>query len=112
MSSSSSSAVPLRPKLQDQYEPKEDLWEQALKSLSDEDRKQYVDPSSSPREVLQKVRSEIQKSLDIVIRSSVAGMLRGMTPHGPKHIVSDHLSNAFTTTLLWNNHQLSKCIQI
>ena len=56
MSSSKPAAVSSNPKPQDPSAPKEDLWEQALAKLSVEDRKQYVDSSSSPGEVLKKVR--------------------------------------------------------
>ena len=58
MATSDLTAVPTSPKLQDQDKAKDDLWAQALTTLGDEDRKQFVGSSASPREVLQKVCCE------------------------------------------------------
>lgn len=76
MSSPKPIAASLDPKLRGPNAPKEDLWEQALTTLSAEDRKQYVDSSSSPGEVLQKVRYDRDKFPTLEILSSAPCMLR------------------------------------
>ena len=42
-----------------------DLWEEALNALSTEDRKQYVDSSTTPHEVLQKVTQLYSPVIDV-----------------------------------------------
>lgn len=75
MSSPNPTTLSLNPKPQNHDAAKEDLWEQALNTLSEEDRKQYVDSSDSPREVLQKVRYEDQTFLIFVILGCSYDML-------------------------------------
>ena len=82
-----------KPKPQDQNVPKEDLWAQALNTLSEEDRKQFVESSSSPREVLQKVRYESWEFLDFVVFSSDYMVWRGS-----RKVVIRPPSCAFTIT--------------
>ncbi|KAL8792738.1 MAG: hypothetical protein Q9195_004625 [Heterodermia aff. obscurata] len=69
MSSSKPAALSLNPKPQDHKNaPKEDLWAKALSTLSEEDRKQYVDTSSSPREVLQKVHEATENTKEACVK--------------------------------------------